>query len=345
MGMNCIVNELKQFEKNSKKINNPLITIILPIYNGEKYIERCLASIAQQTFTDYELLVIDNASIDSTFSICKKWICDHDLNVKYYFISQKGVSLARNIGLANAKGKFITFVDADDWLADNFLEILYKNISCYDADISICGYDVIYENCDNNHDRDLYDNPKMISYEEVFSGIFRSSHIGGFVWNKLFRKDCINDVKFEQDVEICEDMIFFWDVVCNRSKIVYQNKICYHYQMIENSVTHKIDNAFDKNKNLKFAVAMERLKKRNDFTLDEESIINSRIFLVTVATKLNYSLISNKDGEIVNKLNKLLRMYVKDFVYDKNYNKSKKIYTILTSIFWRLRPIVRKVKR
>lgn len=130
------------------KINDDLlISVIIPVYNAEKYLEQCLNSIKNQTYKNFEVIIVNDGSKDNTDSICKKF-AQSDSRFRYFSKENGGVSSARNFGLDNANGHYITFIDGDDWVEHNHLEILIKSITENNSDIAICSY----KEFDNNID-------------------------------------------------------------------------------------------------------------------------------------------------------------------------------------------------
>ena len=113
------------------------ISIVVPVYNVERYLEKCLTSIVNQTFLDYEVILVNDGSIDNSLSICKKYESNYN-NVKVISQDNAGLSCARNAGIKIATGEYITFVDSDDWISSDFCEVMYKNIKLFDADIVLC---------------------------------------------------------------------------------------------------------------------------------------------------------------------------------------------------------------
>lgn len=211
-----------------------LISIIVPIYNAEKNLRRCLDSIKNQTFKDIEVILVNDGSKDGSGKICDEYV-QKDNRFKVIHKDNNGVSAARNDGLKIANGKYIGFVDADDWLEPNMFESLYDLIIKYNADIAMCGYVIERQdgsliNCPN--ESKIY---KMSRYEALNN----LTNFKGYLWNKLFSTELIkkNKIFFDEDVHFCEDLLFCSQAFLNSNTIVFDTKPYYHYIIHENSVT------------------------------------------------------------------------------------------------------------
>lgn len=212
---------------------NELITIIVPIYNVQKYVGICLESIISQTYSNIEIILINDGSTDDSYKICKKY-AEKDKRIKLITGKNNGVSRARNIGIENATGKYIIFIDSDDWIEKNMIEELYKAINENDADISICGYYI-------NTETEQYSNNKLKKTEvinnktEMYNGIFCKDLYEGYLWNKLIKRELIN-TKFNEKIHIQEDTLFLIDTIRNAKKLVYMPQYrLYHYRKRNNS--------------------------------------------------------------------------------------------------------------
>ena len=185
-----------------------LISIIVPVYNTEKFLHRCIDSILAQSYTDFELLLIDDGSKDSSGTICDEY-AEKDSRVRVFHKENGGVSSARNVGLDNAWGEWITFVDSDDYIEENFLKSFEGNL---DADL-VVGNMVICE------DGKLPRNIKV----DILPGIYThiQSALKGNLTNhvfcspcvKLFYKECIGDLRFDVRMTICEDTKFVYNYI------------------------------------------------------------------------------------------------------------------------------------
>lgn len=209
-----------------------LVTIILPVYNGEKYIKKCIDSVLKQTYSNFLLIVVDDGSKDKTREIVKEY---EDNRIKFIHTKHFGVSNARNVGLDETKGKYITFIDCDDEIAEDFIENLIDNFG-KSVDLAMCSYTKI-KNCYTNGKNTIFVNQKE-AYKYVLD-----KRINGYVWNKLFLKDIItkNKIYFSTKLNMGEDTLFVSEYLkyCKNIKIDFNKK--YYYRKNENQVTNKYD--------------------------------------------------------------------------------------------------------
>lgn len=198
---------------------NEKISIIVPVYNSEKYLRDCLDSVVNQTYENIEIIIVNDGSKDDSEKICREYE-KKDSRIKYFYQENQGVSSARNLGLENMRGDYFIFVDSDDIADLRLLEILYKNLKISETDISICRYlkidDSTRKNISNlTKDRVIEeDMPWSYSASEAIIKLVEGSKYSGYTWNKLFKKRVITDeggslvLKFSQDIHMCEDLLF-----------------------------------------------------------------------------------------------------------------------------------------
>ena len=177
-----------------------MISVIVPVYNAEKYLHRCLDSILAQTYKDFELLLIDDGSTDASGRICDEY-AQRDPRIRVFHKANGGVSSARNVGLDNAQGEWVTFCDADDWVESCFSEIDVKR---YGEDIVCFPYAVGHQGNDKRTfgcEETSYSNAKDF-YASRLHTLFRSP------WAKLFRRGCIGDLRYDTGIKVGEDLAF-----------------------------------------------------------------------------------------------------------------------------------------
>lgn len=192
-------------------MDNPKISVIVPVYNVEQYLPRCIDSILDQTFTDFEVLLIDDGSTDSSGDICDEY-AKKDNRIKVFHKENGGVSSARNCGINFSRGELISFIDSDDWLKQNCLQEIVTNM--VDVDLLVFSYTWIFY---DGSTRTV--TPKEMKVEEVdkieyFILCMRHNNtkenMFGYPWNKVFRREIIKhyNITFEEGLHYCEDEIF-----------------------------------------------------------------------------------------------------------------------------------------
>ena len=208
--------------------NKPLISVIVPVYNMEKYLNRCVDSVLGQSYNNIELILVDDGSTDSSFDICKSY---QDKNSRVTAIHKEngGQGSARNIGLDVAKGYYIGFVDSDDWIETDMYEILYNNIIEYSADISCC----------RHHKKDgidiKNDNVKVFEQPDIMRmHLFHHEGFGQSPCDKLYKKKLFDGIRFPE-MRAYEDCATIYQVLAKANKVVFQNVNLYHYETRENS--------------------------------------------------------------------------------------------------------------
>ena len=211
------------------------ISIIVPVYNAEKYLRKCIESILNQTFKDFELILVDDGSTDSSGKICDEYALK-DSRIKVIHKENGGLSSARNAGLDVAKGEYIGFVDSDDWIEMDMYGELYRLIKENNTDISVCGInnikDIKYKN------ENLKEKIQIIKKEgeEFKKNRYGEYYLGVSVWNKLYRKEVIEDIRFLKD-RIYEDLPFGIEVFAKIKSYVYTSKKLYNYFQLNESTT------------------------------------------------------------------------------------------------------------
>lgn len=202
------------------------ISIIVPVYNAEKYIEKCVNSLTSQTYKDIEIILINDGSTDSSLKICEKFE-RVDSRIKLYSKENGGVSSARNLGISKCKGKYICFVDSDDTVDIDFCEILVSNLENSKSDLSCCSYNIIK----NGQKEKKYKKEKKDKYitEDKYMQLLKCYK--GFLWNKLYKKKIIdeNRLKLDENISMCEDLLFNFQYLAKCKKIICSNEKKYNY--------------------------------------------------------------------------------------------------------------------
>ena len=212
-----------------------LISIIVPIYDVENYLRQCLDSIMSQTYQNFECLLINDGSPDNSADICREYV-DKDARFRYFEKENGGVSSARNLGIERSGGAYITFIDSDDWVDSDYLEVLYNALIDENADISVSTYKRFHmaENCwyfhsfQRGYEKRVFTNHELID-EFIDLNTFDYSY--GFVCGKLVRKDLLDNIAFNEMTTLGEDMEYWLKLYLISNKVVYVNRDSYNYRV------------------------------------------------------------------------------------------------------------------
>lgn len=200
-----------------------LLSVIVPVYNAEKYLKRCIDSILLQQHTDFELLLIDDGSTDSSKAICYEY-ARKDSRIRVFHKANGGVSSARNLGLDNVQGDWICFVDSDDCVSEFYLSNLLSH--AHDVDLVISYAEYVYS--DNTHRKEVYTNRNITNnYDVLFAENDLNWHTSP--WAKLFKKDLCADLRFIEGMHIGEDLVFLYTYLIRCNKISVSNDTDYFY--------------------------------------------------------------------------------------------------------------------
>ncbi|MFA6402600.1 MAG: glycosyltransferase family 2 protein [Salinivirgaceae bacterium] len=213
-----------------------LISVIVPVYKVEKYLKRCIESILSQSYQNFELILIDDGSPDNCPQICDSYATKYS-NIKVIHQNNSGQSIARNVGIELAKGKYLTFIDSDDFVHKFFLEQLINNLSNNDSRISMCSYQNIYDSFDINEfsiERN-YGTLNIINDEEAMDILLTEQTLCA-PWGKLYEKSLFSKVKFPEG-KIYEDMLVMPLIFKDAKKIVLSNQTFYFYNQEGTSTT------------------------------------------------------------------------------------------------------------
>lgn len=219
--------------------DSPLVSIVIPAYNAEKYLDECLRSIVGQTYANIEVLIVDDGSTDSTMAIGRKWIL-RDKRVRYIRTVNSGVSAARNVGIDSASGEWIGFVDADDCIDPQFVSVLIGNALSYDAEISSSTFG-LYRKFECRKSVKLAANKVLIlSAQDAMADVLYQKRIDNSPWDKLYRTDLWRDLRFRTGSRY-EDLDAFYRVFARARRIVFTPLAMYHYRQHSESYMHRFD--------------------------------------------------------------------------------------------------------
>lgn len=216
---------------------NELISVIIPVYNAEKTLKKCIESIINQTYTDLEIILVDDGSADSSAAICEQYSSEYN-TVRVIHIENGGVANARNVGLDLASGKYVTFVDSDDTVEKDFLKVMHDTLCVSKSDMC-----VIYDFCDYENDkfslcREVKDGVYYFDCKSAIKSILLFEYFTGHAWGKLFKREIIGDLRLNSSIHFCEDTLFNISYILKCSQICFTPARLYNYNVNENSLSH-----------------------------------------------------------------------------------------------------------
>lgn len=288
-----------------------LISIIVPVYNVEDFLERCIVSIINQTYANFELLLIDDGSIDKSAEICKKWVVK-DTRIKYFYKENGGVSSARNRGIKEAKGKYIGFVDPDDWLDETMYEELYTLLEKNYCDVAVCRLIRVYDEKEKIEEKrfktqifldGMIDQRQLIQSDDLVSCL-----------TKLYKACIFDKLRFPENMSHAEDLYIVPDILSRASRVIYTSKILYYYFMRNSSASH----------NFSESKALNRLEARSKFYAylkQKKSYLNYAFYSLLDAYVIGYKYINDK---------RKIKQDYRSFFWD---NKKKSVLSLKCILF------------
>ncbi len=214
-------------------MNAAKVSIIVPVYKVERYLDKCISSIVNQTYTNLEIILVDDGSPDQCPQMCDAW-AEKDTRIRVIHKENGGLSDARNAGMAVATGEYIAFVDSDDWIAPDLYTHLYRRLTEDHSDISACGVQLVWEDgtspriltCMGNH---------VLSKEEAMQAIIEESWLKQPVWYKLYKTNLIKDILFPVG-KYHEDVFWSYQAVDKANKVSVSDYIGYYYLQRNDSI-------------------------------------------------------------------------------------------------------------
>ncbi|MCR2822010.1 glycosyltransferase [Lederbergia panacisoli] len=301
----------------------PTVSIIVPIYNVETYLERCIDSLINQSLQDIEIILVNDGSKDRCGEICEKYAREEP-RIKVIHKQNGGLSSARNSGLGIASGKYIAFIDADDWVERGMFEVLVKNSIKHNSDLVVCNYRSVYsvEKIQNSKaclslDEGLIEVNKLGISRYILDFFLPFKHAYS-VWNKLYKHDLIrlHNIRFEPNQEIfAEDLLFNLYYLCHTKLISTTPEVLVNYFQRPNSLSSFPNTLLYRLTNM--VKRFEVYLKSND-AKDIVKLTIPSIFCEQVTTSLDYFFHTND------------KYYVENCLRDLTQSKAFKVYSIKT---------------
>ena len=295
------------------------ISIIIPVYNVEKYIEKCITSLINQTISEIEFIFVNDGSPDNSVNIIKKWM-EKDKRIKLINKENGGQASARNLGLVEAKGEYISFLDSDDYVKEEMYEKMYNKAKEHDLDIVICNYFLTYKDkivaAKNNITTKL---EKVISPNEYIL-------LTPSPWNKIIRKSYLEELNFKfPEGIIYEDYASIPTLVLNKPKVLYIND-CLHYYVQSESSTTRNQEYKEKYENIFLATKYLYDKMINKGYNEElEYLITYHFLYLASLNFLKYKKYKNID-KIANDMKSYFPKWYKNKLVLSKFTKSEILY-------------------
>lgn len=302
---------------------NSKVSIIVPIYNSEKYLERCIDSLLKQSLKNIEIILVNDGSTDNSGKLCQKYEKE---NKNVFFIDgiHKGQGYARNIGLKKSTGDYVTFVDSDDYVNENMCEVLYGISEQNNCDVSFCDYISTKKTIKKiNRTNEI----NILDKDQALRMFFRENNKKNYygVHGKLIKKTLLSDFNFLEN-KMNEDILFTYTVFEKSNKIAFINESLYYYFINENSLTYRQFNL--QKTDLLYVWDIVLSKVSSDYPeykqLCEQNCVRARF---TLLAKMKIDGFERNDKDLV-KLNKNLKKYVRSHYFELlkiNMSLSRKV--------------------
>lgn len=214
-------------------IDGEKISVIVPVYNVEKYLQKCLDSIIGQTYRNLEIILVNDGATDSSKEICERYVLN-DSRVQLITQKNQGLSAARNTGFAASSGEYVIFIDSDDYIADTMLEVLKNNIVKYDADMATCGICNVFQNYEEVlcREKKIYACDNIEAYKEILIG----ERVPGSICCKLLKRDSIKEIGFPVNRHY-EDAFYHIELMQRIKKVCIDTEPLYYYVHRSESIT------------------------------------------------------------------------------------------------------------
>ena len=217
------------------KEENDLISIVIPVYNVEKYLEKCIKSIINQTYKNLEIIIVDDGSPDNCPKMCDEF-ARKDKRIKVIHKENGGLSDARNAGINIAKGKYITFIDSDDYISNDYVEYMYNLIKIYNAQIATCEVEIVYLEKERTYNTEYIENIEVLNPRDFFYNMLFAKKSDVTACAKLYETRLFEKIRYPKGI-VYEDTATTYKLIEECEKIVTGNKKCYFYFTRPNSIS------------------------------------------------------------------------------------------------------------
>lgn len=320
-----------------------LITVVVPVYNVEKYLRKCLDSLVCQTFKSLEIILVEDCSTDKSLEICREYVEEYKNMKLIQHDKNKGLSAARNTGIQNAESKYIAFLDSDDWVEANMYELLYEAIKKENMDVAICGFSDVFEG--NNVVRTRFCRKETVLVDEEIIVSYLKYDINGAVWNKLYKKEIFdkNNITFPYG-KAYEDVCTIFEVLVNCKKVsIISNSLLFYNRRDNSCTTSKLNNkdldAFDELNRMKKVMENANLYEKYRLLYD------LRCYKLIQSLFIRKLMYSAYDKKVMISINKFMKTNFNGCLNNDNFSLKEKIHIFMLKYFPKCYIKILKVKR
>lgn len=300
-------------------MNSPEISVVVPLYNVEELVRKCLESIKQQTFEDFEVWVVDDESTDNSAAVADEFAA---ADSRFHVIRNKhsGPGIGRNVGLENSTGKYIVFIDSDDFVTPDYLEKLHRACEDNDADVAICNFAFYYP--EKNKIKDKKEKPEegIICPTDAINLLLRDSKIQSYIWNKMYKRSMFIEHNIRYPEIYFEDISTMPQCLFYANRIVVIHDILYFYTQRNGSIVNKNRLDLQKTNDLMTAAAKVKTFLATNGNFDDfKKSFNYFVFKFRYAATWFVFINGDKNHKIGGLFKRILMVY-KNFQYIKTHN-------------------------
>ncbi len=305
-------------------MEQPLISLIIPMYNAEKYVRQCISCIKNQTYKNIDIVLVDDGSIDNTVELCMRAVTDMP-NVKLIRTENHGASAARNTGLDCADGEYVVFADVDDYFCEDYIEYLANIAGRFNADIAVCNYKKTnnFENVKLKPNGN--ENIKIFTSIEALENVSYRKEISAGPIAKLIKKDITCNIRFYEKSAYWEDYLYVTEIIKNSTKVVYSSNIKYVYLQNAGSATHS--NNCEK-RIASWEILMDRLKKYTEIYPEIQRSFQAKALSASMDTLKGIY----RSGYDETPIKRIVKIYGFSVAMDGKCTKLKRLLALMASI-------------
>jgi len=332
--------------------NKPRVSVIIPVYNSEDYLEQALESLVNQEYKDFEVIIINDGSTDNSLNIIYEF-ASIDSRFKVFSLNNSGQGYARYVGINKALGKYIAFMDSDDYVKNTWLGTMVSDIELYDVDIASVNYFEHYEEGNRNIESYKFSSGKVIGRQNLLSEWCMDKKLKGFLWNKLFRSEVLKRTNIQLEFSFMEDSYLLINTILNIQSIYFDNRCEYFYRFLSKSSVNSRYDSRDRSSITAFLGIEDIVVKCYPSLKKLFEVRMSKIELFLIMKMDCFQIVENRDlierfGVSINKNKDSLRpVYnsVDSWIVTRiRTPKSAFFYINLRKLLIRLQRIVRSIK-